>query len=171
MKKLFPFFLLPCILFFGCDNSSDKNEEVVYESVRDTVQAAGSEDSSLIIQSTPLLWSVTLEGNSQIEKLKKPADSKVDKMTAQEITNELNKTFDDIPLEFLKTSHDTAFVKITDSQKFTNQLGSTGAYNYMATVVYNLSEMKNIKFVNFDFKEGDHAIPGVYSREDFKNLR
>ncbi|MEO6818785.1 MAG: hypothetical protein ABI266_02455 [Ginsengibacter sp.] len=171
MKKALSILFIFSVILFGCNNSDEKNEEVVYETVRDTASSPLTGDSGMVIQNSPLLWSVELEKNSQIEKIKKIPDSKVETLTAEEITNELNKNFDDIPLQFVKTSHDTAFVKITDSQKFTNQIGSTGAYNYMATVVYNLTEIKNIRFVKFDFKEGDHALPGVFSREDFKNLR
>ena len=159
------------MILFGCTNSSDSNEEVIYETVQDTASGPGMEDPAIVIQNSPLLWRVELEKNSQVEKIKKPDDSKIETMSAEEITTELNKDFDDIPLQLVKTSNDTAFVKITDSQKFTNRIGSTGAYNYMATVVYNFTELKNIKFVKFDFIEGDHAVPGVFSREDFKNLR
>ena len=171
MKKSISIFILLSTILFACTNNSDSKEEVIYESVQDTAAEPKMEDPSLVIQNSPLLWKVELEKNTQIEKLKKPAESKIQTMSTEEITNELNKEFDDIPLQLVKTSNDTAFVKITDSQKFTNRMGSTGAYNYMATVVYNLTEMKNIKFVNFDFTEGDHAVPGVFSREDFKNLR
>lgn len=171
MKKSISLLFILSAILFACNNSSDSKEEVVYESVHDTAAASTTEDSAIVIQNSPLLWRVELENNSQVEKLKKPSDSQIETMSAGEIINELNKDFTDIPLQLVKTSHDTAFVKISDSQKFTNQIGSTGAYNYMAAVVYNLTEMKNIKFINFDFKEGDHAYPGIYSREDFKNLR
>ncbi|MEO6948216.1 MAG: hypothetical protein ABI123_01195 [Ginsengibacter sp.] len=171
MNKLLTLFLILSVILFGCNNSNDTNEEVVYESVHDTASAPMTEDSAIVIQNSPLLWTVELQKNSQVEKLKKPSESKLASMSLEEITNELNKSFNDIPLQLVKTSHDTAFVKITDSKKLTNQIGSTGAYNYMAAVVYNLTEIKNIKFVSFDFTEGDHAVPGIYQRDDFKNLR
>jgi len=38
----------------------------------------------------------------------------------------------------------------------------------MATATYTLTEAKGINYVDFDFEEGDHAVPGTYSRESFK---
>ena len=43
----------------------------------------------------------------------------------------------------------------------TNQIGDTGAENYLASATYTLTEMKDIHFVNIDMKAGDHAEPGV----------
>ena len=37
----------------------------------------------------------------------------------------------------------------------------------MATATFTLIEYDSIKFVNFIFEEGDHAKPGLYSRESF----
>ena len=74
-------------------------------------------------------------------------------------------------MKFDKISNDTIFVKIPESEKLTQQLGSTGAYNYMAATVFNLTELDHVKYVKFDFQGGDHASPGVFTREDFKLLR
>lgn len=171
MKKSISTVLLFSIFLYACTNSTDSKEEVIYQSVQDTASASIMNDSAIVIQNSPILWRVEMEKNSQFEKLKKPSDSRIETMSAEAITKELNNDFEDITLQLISTSHDTAFVKIADGEKFTNRIGSTGAYNYLATVVYNLTEMKNIKYVNFDFKEGDHAVPGVFTREDFKNLR
>jgi hypothetical protein len=43
-------------------------------------------------------------------------------------------------------------------------MGTTGATAYIEAVTYTLTSLKNIHYVEFDFKEGDHAIPGRYSR-------
>ena len=45
------------------------------------------------------------------------------------------------------------------------QRGTTGADDYMSTTTFTLTELKNIKYVNYDFEEGDHAMPGTYSRQ------
>jgi hypothetical protein len=52
-----------------------------------------------------------------------------------------------------------------------NEIGNTGAENYLASTTFTLTELKNIKYVNIAMKPGDHAEPGVYSRDDFKRLR
>ena len=82
-------------------------------------------------------------------------------------TNFGNATSGKIQLDFSKISHDTIYVRIKQSTFLTQNMGTTGAMLYLAGVVYNLTELKNIKYVNLDFEEGDHASPGVYSRDIF----
>jgi hypothetical protein len=72
-----------------------------------------------------------------------------------------------IHLDFVKISTDTIFVQIKQSTYLTQQIGTSGAYVFMSTTVYTLTELKGIKYVNFNFEEGDHARPGTYSRKDF----
>jgi len=72
-------------------------------------------------------------------------------------------------LVLLKISNDTAYLKIPEATHLTQQMGSTGAQLYLAQVIYNLTEIPGIRFVNLDFEEGDHAAPGTYTRESFKD--
>ncbi len=44
-------------------------------------------------------------------------------------------------------------------------MGTTGADDYMSTTTFTLTELRGIKYVNFAFEEGDHAVPGTYSRK------
>jgi hypothetical protein len=74
-----------------------------------------------------------------------------------------------LKLVFLKTSGDTIYVKIPDGTYLTQQMGSTGPRLFLSGVVYTLTGLNGINYVNFDFEEGDHAAPGTYSRESFKN--
>ena len=53
---------------------------------------------------------------------------------------------------------------IPHSEMLTERIGSTGAEIYMASATRSLTELKGIKYVNYDFEEGDHATPGVYNR-------
>ncbi len=46
-------------------------------------------------------------------------------------------------------------------------MGTTGAAEFLATATLTLTEYDDIKLVNFVFDEGDHAVPGLYSRKDF----
>lgn len=75
---------------------------------------------------------------------------------------------DNIKLDFVKINGDTIFVAIKDSKYLTQQIGSTGSYVFMSTCTYTLTELKGIYFVNYNFEEGDHALPGTYSRKDFQ---
>lgn len=165
--------LFAMILFaIGCSSGTNETEVVTEDAeVVDTPGTSGMEDPALSITTKPSLWTVEYEDQSKSEKLKKPEDLQIKKLSATDLVNVLNQTFSDVQLKLNKISHDTIFVEIPDSEKFTQQMGSTGSYNYMATTVFNLTELDNIKYVKFDFKEGDHAAPGVFTREDFKVLR
>jgi hypothetical protein len=41
----------------------------------------------------------------------------------------------------------------------------------MASTTYNLTELKGIKYVNYNMQAGDHVSPGTYSRKSFENYR
>ena len=155
----------------SCNSNEDKNEEVTHEETRDTLSAADNlADSSRTIVNRPMIWTVDQE-NAGIEKLKKPEEVRLDTFSSLHLIQLINNNYPDIQLNLVKISHDTMYVSIPDSKKLTEEMGSTGSENYMASATYTLTELKNVKFVNFSMKPGDHAEPGVFSREDFKSLR
>jgi hypothetical protein len=79
----------------------------------------------------------------------------------------MNIIYPEIAVKFVKSSGDTAFLKIPKSIYLTTHIGSTGAEGYMAELVYNVTEVKGINYVQVNFKPGNHAEPGTYSRTDF----
>lgn len=74
-----------------------------------------------------------------------------------------------IKLIFVKQSNDTLVVKIPDAQILTEEMGSAGARAFMATATYMLTEPAHVTHVTFDFTEGNHAVPGTYSRSSFNH--
>lgn len=74
-----------------------------------------------------------------------------------------------IDIEYLSTNHDTIQIQVNNSEVLTEQLGTFGAEEYIATVVINLTELDGINSVYLEFDEGSHAMPGTYKRENFKN--
>lgn len=70
-----------------------------------------------------------------------------------------------LSFDFVKQAGDTIWINIPDATYLTQQSGSTGAYEHLGTIVYNLTEIPGIKWVKLDFDEGDHAAPGVYGRD------
>jgi hypothetical protein len=173
MNKKLLTILSVCLLFFACNSSDDNTEEtsteVTNETSVDTVTVNNSSDSALTVTLSPLIWTVD-EQNPENEKMIKP-HVRLDTFSSANLVQLINKNYPDIHLDLLKVSHDTMYVKIPESKKLTQEMGSTGAQNYMASATYTLTEFKNVKYVNFDMKEGDHAGPGVFSREDFKTMR
>ncbi len=63
-----------------------------------------------------------------------------------------------------KIEGDTAFIRIAEEQRLTQEMGSTGATAYLQAVTYTLTSIPSIQYVAFDFEAGDHAMPGRYSR-------
>jgi hypothetical protein len=70
-----------------------------------------------------------------------------------------------------KIEQQTAHIEIVNDQFLTENMGSSGAQDYLAVVTYTLTENTRIKAVNFIFQAGEHAMPGRYSREDFTNYK
>ena len=91
----------------------------------------------------------------------------------QELISEFNKNYnqtDEMPqLKWIKTEGDTIFVKVLNDNYLTQRMGSAGAGEFMKQAVLTLTEMEEIKYVDFNFEEGDHAAPGKYDREDVKD--
>ncbi len=70
-----------------------------------------------------------------------------------------------------KIEQQTAFVQIENDQYLTESMGSSGAQDYLAEVTYTLTENPGIKSIDFVFPAGDHAMPGLYTRESFADYR
>jgi hypothetical protein len=76
-----------------------------------------------------------------------------------------------LKVKLLNVKDHTASVEIINAEYVTQRMGSSGAQAYLASITFTLTENPQIKKVNFIFEEGDHAMPGTYSREDFKNYK
>ena len=150
-------------------NNPDSNNDVVSE---DTVFIyADSTKLSLEepIQFKNLIWLPVFDSAKGNVVLKQQRQVNIDTLTAEKLIREINASWDGIKLELRKISNDTMYVAIPESAVLTQQMGSSGAYSYISSTTYILTELKQIKFVDFDFMEGDHLAPGTMKRSDFKN--
>jgi len=166
--ELFIVFVILTLLL-SCNSGNEKNVTADVE-IEDTVfesPSTASGDSALYIRNKSLLWQIDSKGF----KLQKPKVPGIDTMSAKNIIQLINTNYDSIHLDYVKTSHDTIYVHIPHSEMLTQRIGSTGAEIYMASATWSLTELKGVKYVNYDFQEGDHASPGVYSRNNFKNFQ
>ena len=163
-KLLFLFFVI--IVVLSCNtNQSEKTVATV-----DTTNTVPTIDTASINKDSHYFWSSDAESPKGLLMIKSrplPTDS----LTQTTIIQLMNEAYPEIPLSFIKVSHDSIFLKIKKSSYLTEQLGSSGADAYIAEVTYNLTELKGINFVDIRFKEGDHASPGTYSRTDFVQAR
>jgi len=89
-------------------------------------------------------------------------------LTVDALTQALIANYPEIKLEVDRVSNDTLFVKLVDARYLTQQMGSSGAHMYILEATYAYTELPDIDVVHFDFAEGDHAIPGTYTRATFE---
>jgi hypothetical protein len=90
--------------------------------------------------------------------------------TITEAIERFNKAYQRSKYPFvrlIKVNGDTAYIFIDNSNYLTQQMGTTGADEYLATLTFSLTELSRINYLNLDFIEGDHAVPGTYQRTDF----
>ena len=114
-------------------------------------------------------WEASLNDSTGQLEMNKLEQGGPDSLTAASVIAYLNKQNPNVQLMLLKTSGDTIYVKIPDAMYLTQQMGSSGPQIFFAEAVYNLTEIPGIKYVNFDFEEGDHASPATLNREGFKD--
>ncbi len=115
------------------------------------------------------IWQATLNDTSGKLEMKKVETTNLDSLSPASIVTFINTSDSSVHLDLIKTSNDTVYIKIPDATFLTQRMGSTGSTMYLAGVVYNLTELPGIRFINFDFEEGDHAQPGTLSRDSFND--
>ncbi len=82
----------------------------------------------------------------------------------------LNKRPAKSKIEFISINEDTLTISILDEKYLIEQMGSTGAYCYLAETVFTLTEIKWVELVRIEMEHGSHASPGIYRRNDFENM-
>jgi hypothetical protein len=81
-----------------------------------------------------------------------------------EALNDLLRASDLPQIALIKIEGHTAYVHIRGDEKLTQAMGSAGANSYIQAVTFTLCSLSQITSVDIDFKEGDHAVPGIYTR-------
>ena len=162
--KLIPAFFL----FASCSNNSNDTDETGIDSskIADTTYTAFAKPDSnyeVVNESGYYIWDVdaekkTLKKNPVIETATANIDS---------VISGLNRQYENILLEKVSMQNETLNLKIADSDYLTNQIGSSGAAQYIAQAVINLTSVPGVKYVHIDFKMGSHATPDTWSRKDF----
>lgn len=154
MKKIIFASGCVCLLVLACNNKAEKQETETIDSTKTVA---------------PSSWTASLNDSSGRLEMKKNEFQGPDSLTATSIIKFLNLQNPSVQLEYVKQSGDTLYIKIPKATFLTQQMGSTGATMYLANAVYNLTEIPGITKINFDFEEGDHASPGILTRESFKD--
>lgn len=150
-------FTLLCLLLASCNNQTDTKSA--------TIPKQQSPESGSSDKDAPL-WEYDYQVDTPIR-----IDSNQNlPHSIEDAINIINKNYEGkVNLKFIAQNTDTVIVKIEQPQILTQQMGSTGARAYLALATFTLTEHTGIKYVTFDFHEGDHASPGTYSRFSFEN--
>jgi len=154
--------ILCCSIFLinACNTSQQK--DILTNETESEVETAI--DSSEVEPSLEAIWEYHYNQQSNEFELKQLRTVNGENLTAETVETILNKTWPKVQIEFNRISIDTAFISIPNSEILTQQMGSAGAMGFMITTTYTFTELQGIKYVSFDFVEGDHAMPGVYGR-------
>ena len=131
--------------------------------------ATTNSDTAKIKKDSHYFWSSEFDSKELLMTRVRPLPD--DSLTAANILQLMNDLYPEIIVKFDKLSNDTLFVNIPNSSYLTQQTGSSGPEVYFAELTYNLTELKNINYVNIKFKKGDHASPGTFTRTDFAKRR
>jgi hypothetical protein len=72
-------------------------------------------------------------------------------------------------LRYLGMAGNSAQAEIVNSVYLTQRMGTSEAQDYLAAATYTITEFPGAAHVYFVFTPGDHASPGLYSRESFSD--
>lgn len=159
MKKFSPFFLI-ILVFIAC-NSDTKNQETLDDTISTNTYQQPKE-----IADIP--WAAVLDSNTQIFTMTATEGIKTEDLNLANVTESINRKYPDIFISDTKIKNDTAFVAIKNAEYLTQGAGTMGAQIFLAESTYSFTQIPGIKFVNFSFKVGDHALPGTFDRSNFE---
>lgn len=109
--------------------------------------------------------------DEQVERLEIQRDATFDPaaLEVDSLTTLFRMHYPEVPLTVSRQEGHTLHLEISDPTYLTQQMGSSGAKTYLVEVTYAYTEIPGITEVNIVFEEGDHAAPGRYNRNSFKD--
>ena len=119
---------------------------------------------------TDYFWDSEFDTITNREYLKKGKMLDSISKSPNELIKILNLRPSKCKIEYVDITGDTLKIKILDDEILTEQMGTAGAYCFMAETIYTLTENDMIKFVRFEMDFGSHASPGLYCRNDYKDM-
>ena len=155
--KISKYLVLALIFFASCQSEPGKT-------------AASRQEAEYMDHGKTLVvpWNVQINDSTHIMEIRREPAADMTNLQPADIVDALNLKYPETKLAWIKLDGSKAYVTITEATFLTQRSGSEGARAYLAEVTYSLTELEGIKAVQFTFKEGDHARPGVYTRSDFR---
>lgn len=170
MRRRLTAFVVLIFLFSSCFNKQDEQADT-----SDTTTSSQLTDSAefenISVSKSAAIWSVDYDTATNEFHLRKNKQVSADSLDINGLIQSVNQAWQPLTITLLGVSNDTINIKLNDANAMSSDMGSAGSEQFIAAVTYTLTEMKNIHYVNFVFPSaGDHAEPGVYSREDFMDF-
>lgn len=162
MKALLPCFLA-ILLLANCRNEKPGEQQNIQA---ETPPPAASEAEKTL----DVPWIAEFNDSTQLLEIKKNPVAHPENLNEQDIIDALNLKFPEIKLEALSHKGNIAIVQIKNATYLTEEMGSTGAQAYLAEATYSLTEIEGISAVDFRFTAGDHATPGILTRQSFESF-
>jgi hypothetical protein len=168
MKYIF-IIIISIIFFMGCENSvnNNLNNTSPIKSVPDSMKITNSTTSTMAYIEKYAIWGCEYDSIKGDEKPTKLRPFEADTLTANKIEDIVNFTWPKVQVKILRSSKDTIYISIPDSEVLTQQMGTTGAEEFMISTTFSFTEIKGVNYVTYNFIEGDHATPGTYSRKSW----
>lgn len=119
-------------------------------------------------QKTLPIWYIEY---SDYEPLKVIKGGQVDDLNKDHET--IIKTFNDFndsvffnspDVIYCKTINDTITVTLDNPEKYSEQMGTDGARDFLICLVFNMTEITGVNYIHLDIEIGSHGKPGVFSR-------
>ena len=153
--------ILFCCLFYACTNDRKEQQDTTDTTIIQQQDTIASE----ILSDIP--WTAVLDTNTQKYTMVRSNTLNNEVFDTKNVLESINRKYPENNLSFVKQDADTLFVKVEDATYLTQASGSTGARVFLAESTYSLTEIPSVRVVFFDFKVGDHATPGPYTRKSF----
>ncbi|MES2874699.1 MAG: hypothetical protein V4708_13315 [Bacteroidota bacterium] len=151
-------YIVPALLFIASCQSEPGNSA-----------ASKAETENMDHEKTLVVpWNVQISDSTHKMEIKREPAADMTNLQPQDIVDALNLKYPEIKLTWVKLEGAKAYVSIADATYLTQRAGSEGAQAYLAEATYSLTEIEGIIEVEFSFKEGDHARPGIYKRSNFE---
>jgi hypothetical protein len=158
--------LLAILLLASCQNerSPSQQSEPVDTEAESPPSVAESE------KTLDVPWIAVFNDSTTLLEMKKNPAARPENLTGQDIIDALNLKYPQIRIDSFSVEGNKAIVSIQNSTYLTQEMGTAGARAYLAEATYSLTEIDDIKAVDFRFKAGDHAMPGILTRRSFENF-
>jgi hypothetical protein len=160
------------LLVSGCGKSdreqSDalRRENAALRASTQTLERQQALLRDIFQRSEPGVWRIRWEGEGATVPRLVLAKKLSGEATPRSLARELDRDF--APgIEYVMVKDATVYLRIRDAEQLTQRSGSFGAETYLADATFTMTSLDGIDRIHLDFPEGDHAIPGFYSRASF----